>query len=312
MAWLTPMKSLDVLLSNLEVAFATAEKKRIELDALPATPRPGDVYLLPSRGECLVYAVVTGEESPGSRRWCITAADDHPIARPNLDVKTSGDEIPLTIRVDRACVLSEGRLPSDARVGSVGVARLAEVELQQHAFRSGTPQATTYDETLADTLDAVDVELRRVAEAHRERLVIDASAGRRENPWPPLLQGAARSSPTQVMCADDPDVSRRSFDAANNQPTWIVLNIDDDSVNVVAYPGDGVYVEHRRPIEAPPLPVRARYSDRTLEGEWEALEGDLSGIVRTRDPFPWEDNAVDLEIGEKGYQVRITKPAVAP
>lgn len=270
------------------------------------TPRPGDVYLLPSEGSVLVRLVVDTATPEG--RWRVVAADDYGYPREGIDVRTTEhDAVELTIRSDRTATVSSATLPADARVGQVSSATLETLRATQRIAR-GVPSPRSADELLDDTLHEIDAELQslreRDARAQHRYLEADALIAA-----PPPIVARPRAVAQFGALCDDMESARLTAEAEANRPAYFVLKIGaDDSLHAVTYPRDGVHLQFHGDRAAAPS-VRAVYADHELNGEWETSEDDPR-VLQTRDAFPWEDGAVELSVGD-GYVIRISRRAAS-
>lgn len=292
----TNPKTIEDLHAHIERARSEARLERGRLENLPRAPHVGDLYQLPIEGEHLVHVVVIEERPSRSNRWVVLAADENPALRSGVDVSL---EEGLTVRCDRMSNVGSPVLEADARVGQLATSVVETLLtcVQTNQSRRG---AASHDESIEETLDAIDGAMRRLRERN--------DRGREIRPpyESPVHQ---RSSPPEFAqgFAEDRRWSHPDFDPLKNQPAWDELDLFG-GLRVVSYPVDGVYVEFRGPRADAPT-VCATYSGHMEYGHWEDVHGD-GKLCRTRDAFPWEDDKVELFFGEEEHRIVVLQSSV--
>ncbi len=138
-----------------------ARRRHAALADAPPGPHPGDVYILPPRGELDLVKLVVLRSSATDDGWWVMAADDDPLARDDeVDLVWAPEAVdaqaePMTLRGDRVICVASQELPVERRVG-----RLSRADLSRALGLRGTPPPATTDVDLARTLASVDRQLR--------------------------------------------------------------------------------------------------------------------------------------------------------
>ncbi len=158
-------------------------------DALPGTP--GDLVVLPSRGDAaLEWALLEIEPSGG--RWLVVPADTNPlVGRADLEI---GPPVgPLVLRCAFGCRVEPGRIVGASRSGSLAPEDLERARLLRRRLDRGEAASSPLGEEVETDPEYQDWIQEVVVPARRELLGAQGLAAGRSRPVP--LRWSARAWP---------------------------------------------------------------------------------------------------------------------